>query len=89
MAGDAADGVEELVSLFGGHGVGSFLLKLRAFVEGDEVVGDFLGDRFLFVFAEVGGKAGHGGAGFDRVGRGDEGFQVFGVHAGADRREAG
>lgn len=89
VAGDAAHGVEKLVSLFGGNGIGCLLLEVRAFVEGDEVVGDFLGDRLLFVLVEMVGKAGHGGAEFDRVGRGDEGLQVVGIHAGADGREAG
>ena len=84
MAGDTADGVEEFVSLLGGDGVWGFLFEVGAFIERNEVVGDFAGDGLFFFGAEMGGQAGHGGAGFDGVGRGDEGPEVVGIHAGAD-----
>ena len=88
VTGATPDGMEELVALLGGDGVGGFLFKFGAFAERDEVVGEFFGDGLFFFGAEMGGQAGHGGAWFNGMGRGDEGLEVFGIHAGAHGREA-
>ena len=68
VAGDAADGVEELLALFGGDGVGGLELECGAFVEGGEVVGDGFGDGGFFGVGQVAEEIGHEGARFGLVG---------------------
>ena len=88
MAGYAADGMEEFVSVGGSDGIGSLLLEGLPFVKRNEVVGDFVRDLLPFAGTQRRKDIGHGGAGFDFVRSGDVPLEIVGVDSSTDGTQA-